>query len=80
MYYVLIEWNGKGSGEVVKKSSRKLDMIIFRNFTYTVKQAKKKYYPNYFNSLDVPCSEILIYKKEIDYLRKKEPLNVKTYY
>ncbi len=79
-YYVLIEWNGKGSGEVSKKSSRKLDMIIFRNFIYTVKQAKKKYYPNYFFSLDLPCSEILTYKTETDYIKGKDPLNRKVYY
>ncbi len=79
-FYVLIEWNGKGSGETVKKSNRKLDMIIFRNFIYTVKQAKKKYYLNYFNSLDVPCSEILTYKAEIDYLTGKDPLSRKVYY
>jgi hypothetical protein len=40
----------------------------------------EKYYLNYFNSLDVPCSEILSYKTEIDYLTGKDPLSRKVYY
>ena len=43
-------------------------------------QAKKKYYPNYFLSLDLPCSEILTYKTETDYIKGKDPLNRKVYY
>jgi hypothetical protein len=79
-FYVLIEFNGKGSGEAVKMSHDKKALLSERENKYTVKQAKQNYYPNYFFTSNVPCSEIHIYKSEKQYLDGKEPLNILYYY
>jgi hypothetical protein len=79
-YYVLIEINGKGSGEAVKMSNDKKAILSEREYKYTVKQAKQKYYPNYFFTSNVPCSEIHIYKSEKHYNDGKEPVNILYYY
>ena len=47
-FYVLVEINGKGSGEAVRMSHNKQALLSEREYIYTVKQAKVKYYPNYF--------------------------------
>jgi hypothetical protein len=79
-FYVLIEWNGKGSGEAVKMSHDKKALLSERENKYTVKQAKQKYYPNYFFTSNVPCSEIQIFKTEKHYRDGKEPVNSLYYY
>jgi hypothetical protein len=79
-FYVLIEWNVKGSGEAVKMSHDKKAILSEREYTFTVKQAKVKYYPNYFFTSNVPCSEIQIYKSEKHYNDGKEPVNILYYY
>jgi hypothetical protein len=79
-FYVLIEYNGKGSGFLVTKSTDKKAVLSARNLTYTAKQAKEKYYQNYFYQSDVKCSEIQIFKSEKQYLDGKEPLNILYYY
>jgi hypothetical protein len=79
-FYVLIEWNGKGSGEAVRMSHDKQAVLSERERTYTVKQAKQKYYLNYFYQSNVPCSEIQIYKSEKHYKDGKEAVNVLNYY
>jgi len=79
-FYVLIEFNGKGSGEAVKMSHDKKAILSEREYTFTVKQAKVKYYSNYFFALNVPCSEIHIYKSEKQYKQGKEPVNILYYY
>lgn len=79
-FYVLIEWNGKGSGEAVKMSNDKKAILSEREYKYTVKQAKQKYYSNYFFTSNVPCSEIHIYKSDKHYKEGKEPVNILYYY
>jgi len=79
-FYVLIEFNGNGSGEIVRMSNDKQALLNEREYTLTVKQAKRKYYTNYFFKSDVPCSEISIYKSEFSYKKGKEPINVISYY
>ena len=79
-FYVLVEFNGKGSGEAVKMSHDKQAVLSEREYTLTVKQAKLKYYPNYFFTSNVPCSEIHIYKSEKHYRDNKEPINILYYY
>jgi hypothetical protein len=79
-FYVLVECNGKGSGEAVKMSHDKKALLSERENKYTVKQAKKNYYPNYFYQSDVKCSEIHIYKSEKHYKDGKEPVNILYYY
>jgi hypothetical protein len=79
-FYVLIEWNGKGSGEAVKMSHDKKAILSEREYTFTVKQAKVKYYPNYFFTSNVPCSEVHIYKSEKQYKEGKDPVNSLYYY
>jgi hypothetical protein len=79
-FYVLIEWNGKGSFEAVRMSHDKKYVLSERECTYTVKQAKQKYYPNYFYQSDVRCSEIQIYKNEKHYNNGKEQINSLYYY
>jgi hypothetical protein len=79
-FYVLVEFNWKGSGEAVKMSHDKKAVLNERECTYTVKQAKQKYYLNYFYQSNVPCSEVQIYKSEKQYKDGKEPVNVLNYY
>jgi hypothetical protein len=79
-FYVLIEFNAKGSGEAVKMSHDKKALLSERENKYTVKQAKQKYYPNYFFTSNVPCSEIQIFKTEKHYRDGKEPVNSLYYY
>jgi hypothetical protein len=79
-FYVLVECNGKGSGEAVKMSHDKKALLSERENKYTVKQAKKNYYLNYFYQSDVKCSEIHIYKSEKHYKDGKEPVNILYYY
>jgi hypothetical protein len=79
-FYVLVEFNGKGSGEAVKMSHDKKALLSERENKYTVKQAKQKYFPNYFYQSDVKCSEIQIYKSEKHYKDGKEPVNSLYYY
>ena len=79
-FYVLVEFNGKGSGEAVKMSHDKKALLSDRENKYTVKQAKQKYYPNYFFTSNVPCSEIQIFKSDKHYKDGKEPVNILYYY
>jgi hypothetical protein len=79
-FYVLIEFNGKGSGQAVKMSHDKQSVLSEREYTLTVKQAKQKYFPNYFYQSDVKCSEIQIFKSEKQYKDGKEPVNILYYY
>lgn len=79
-FYVLIEINKNGSGEIVRKSNDKKSILSEREYTFTVKQAKQKYYLNYFFTSNVPCSEIHIYKSEKQYKDGKEPVNILYYY
>lgn len=78
--FVLIEWNGKGSASDVIRHENKKYLMSIRQRVYTVKQAKRKYYPNYFNSLDVPASELLTYKSGKDYCNGGEPITRKIWY
>jgi hypothetical protein len=79
-FYVLIEIYKNGSGEIVRKSNDKKALLSERENKYTVKQAKQNYYPNYFFTSNVPCSEIQIFKSEKQYLDGKEPVNILYYY
>jgi len=62
MFYVLIEWNGKGSGRTVKTSFDKKEILSERECKLTDKEAKKKYHWRYFYAYDVKCSEVQIFK------------------
>jgi hypothetical protein len=79
-FYVLIEINKNGSGDIVRKSNDKKSILSEREYTFTVKQAKLKYYPNYFFTSNVPGSEVHIYKSEKHYNDGKEPVNILYYY
>ena len=79
-FYVLIEWNGKGSGKEIQRSIDKKSILSERECKYTAKQAKEKYYPNYFYQGDVKCSEIQIFKSENHYKDGKNPVNSLYYY
>ena len=80
MFYVLIEWNGKGSGQTVKTSFDKKQIFSERECTLTEKQAKKKYHFRYFFASDIKCSEVQIFKNFRNYAAGKNPLNSKVYY
>jgi hypothetical protein len=79
-FYVLIEYNGKGSGKLVRMSHDKKALLSERENKYTEKQAKKSYYLNYFYQSDVKCSEIQIFKSQKQYKDGKEPVNILYYY
>ena len=80
MFYVLIEWNGKGSGRTVKTSFDKKEILSERECKLTDKEAKKKYHWRYFYAYDVKCSEVQIFKNFKNYAAGKDPLNSKVYY
>jgi hypothetical protein len=61
-------------------SNDKQVVLSEREYKLTAKQAKQKYYQNYFYQLDVKCSEIQIFKSEKHYKDGKEPINILYYY
>jgi len=80
MYYVLIEWDGKGSGKEEVLSYDKKYILSVMQCKYTEKQAKKKYHFRYFYQSDVKYSEIQIFKSYKSYANGKNPINSKFYY
>ena len=80
MFYVLIEWDGKGSGQTVKTTYDKKEILSERKCTLTEKQAKKKYHFRYFFASDIKSSEVQIFKNFRNYAAGKNPLNSKVYY
>lgn len=80
MFYVLIEWDGKGSYEKIIRSNDKKTILSEREYILTARKAKQKYNPNYFYKSDVPCSEIKIYKSEYSYKKGNPPIRVLLYY
>ncbi len=80
MFYVLIEWDGKGSGKTVLTSYDKKEVLSERECVLTQKQAKQKYHFRYFYQSDVKCSEIQIFKSYKSYANGKNPINSKFYY
>jgi len=80
MFYVLIEWDGKGSGQTVKTSYDKKGILSERECKLTQKEAKKKYHVLYFFASDIKCSEVQIFKNFRNYAAGKDPLKSKVYY
>lgn len=80
MFYVLIEWDGEGSGKTVLTSYDKKEVLSERQCVLTQKQAKDKYHFRYFYQSDVKCSEVQIFKSYKSYANGKNPVNSKFYY
>jgi hypothetical protein len=79
MYYVLTEWNGKGSGEKVLTTQSKKEALAWRKHTLTYEEAKFAYYYDYFNNGDVPASTIDTYKSK-KAIAEGEPLKTEYWY
>ena len=80
-YYVLIEWNGKGSGEIAATSNDKKYLLSLRQKFYSANEAPACYGNyNYFFTQDVPASEIVTYKSITDYQKGKQYLNSECWY
>ena len=80
-YYVLIEWNGKGSGEIAATSNDKKYLLSLRQKFYSANEAPACYGNyNYFFTQDVAASEIVTYKSIEDYKKGKQYLNSECWY
>jgi len=80
-FYVLIEWNGKGSGEIVATSNDKKYLLSLRQKYYSANEAILCYNNyNYFFTTDIACSEIITYKNISDYEKRKQYLNSENWY
>jgi len=80
-FYVLIEWDGKGYGEVVATSNDKKYLLSLRQRFYSANEAPACYGNyNYFFAADIPSSEIITYKNIDDYQKGKQPIKVESWY
>ena len=80
-FYVLIEWDGKGSGEIVATSNDKKYLLSLRQRFYSDNEAPICYGNyNYFFASDIPASEIVTYKNISDYKKGKQYLNTENWY
>jgi hypothetical protein len=80
-YYVLIEWNGEGSGEITATSNDKKYLLSLRQKFYSANEALTCYNNyNYFFTKDVACSEIVTYNSINDYKKGKKYLNSENWY
>jgi len=80
MFYVVTEWDGKGSGEVIfEGSSYRLAMQSRKN-TRTFRAAMKEYGPEYFRAIDVRCTTLDRYKSQKACRRRDEPSSTKHWY
>lgn len=80
-FYVLIEWNGKGSGEIVATSNDKIYLLSLRQKFYSANEVPICYNDyDYFFATDLPCSEIITYKNISDYKKFKDPIKVEIWY
>jgi len=80
-YYVLIEWDGKGSGEIAATSNDKKYLLYLRQRFYSANEAPICYHNyNYFFTENVPSSEIITYKNIDDYIKGKQYLNCESWY
>ncbi len=79
MIYILTEWDGKGSGEQVLKTTDKNKAMSNRECTLTADAAKKKYGNRFFRASDVKCSSISSYSSE-KALREGKPTSSNNWY
>lgn len=80
-FYVLIEWDSKGSGEIVATSNDKKYLLSLRQKYYNTNEALTCYNNyNYFFTQDIPASEIVTYKNISDYQKGKQYLNTENWY
>ncbi len=80
-HYVLIEWDGKGSGEIAATSNDKKYLLSLRQRFYSANEAPTCYHNyNYFFNTDIPASEIITYKSFDDYTKGKQFLKTECWY
>lgn len=80
-FYVLIEWNGKGSGKIVATSNDKMYLLSLRQKFYNANEAPICYNDyDYFFAIDIACSEIITYKNISDYKKFKDSIKVESWY
>jgi hypothetical protein len=79
MYYVLTEWDGKGSREKVFTTTFKKDALAKRKRIFTPNQAESAWGYDYFHTGDVPCSTIDTYKDK-KAIEENEPIKTENWY